>query len=100
MSTTEKPDATAAWDESKLPNPGPGRFWRLERNAKNQTKPIKISLMQALPGTRSSKFSDVVGYGQAPGIPDLIYEEAQTVLDIHGRVTELLGDYGWKPEVV
>jgi hypothetical protein len=94
MTTTEKPDASAAWDPKQLPAAGPGRFWRLERNPKNQTKPVKISLMQRYPGTKASSFASLVGFGQAPGIPEMIYEEAQTVLDIHGRVDEIVGEYG------
>lgn len=93
MSTAEA-DPQAAWDPAKLPTPGPGRFWRLERQPKNQTKPVKIALMQRYPGTKASSFATLVGYGQAPGIPDLIYEEAQKVLDIHARVEEIVGEYG------
>lgn len=94
MTDTEKPDPKAAWDPSKLPAPGAGRFWRLERQPKNQTKPVKIALMQRYPGTKASSFATLVGYGQAAGIPELIYEEAQKVLDIHARVEEIVGEYG------
>lgn len=97
MSTPEV-DPKATWDPSKLPAAGPGRFWRLERQPKNQTKPIKIALMQRYPGTKASSFATLVGFGQAPGIPDLIYEEAQKVLDIHSRVEEIVGEYGDEEE--
>lgn len=94
MTTTEEHDPAAAWDPSQLPPAGPGRFWRLERNPKNQSKPVKIMLMQRYPGTTSKSFATLVGYGQAAGIPGLVYEEAKSVLDIHGRVEEIVGEYG------
>lgn len=96
MSATETPDPTAAWEPEKLPAAGPGRFWQLERQPKNQAKPVKIALMQQMKGTKSPSFASLVGYGQAPGIPELIYEEAQRVLDIHARVEEIVGVYGFE----
>lgn len=94
MKDDEKPDPTAKWEPSKLPDAGAGRFWRIERNPKNQTKPVRISLMQQMSGTNHPRFATLVGYGQSAGIPELVYVEAQLVLDIHGRVEELVGEYG------
>lgn len=93
MSDTIEHDPNAAWEPSNLPPAGKDRFWRLERQPKNQTKPVKISLMQQLEGTSSRKFAMLVGFGAAPAIPTLIYEEARKVLDIHGRTHEVIGDY-------
>lgn len=98
MTIISDTDPKAPWEPEKLPSAGPGRFWQLERQPKNQSKPVKIALMQQMKGTKSPSFATLVGHGQAPGIPELIYEEAQRVLDIHARVEEIVGVYGFEAE--
>lgn len=79
--------------EKLLPEPGPGRWWKVEL-VKNVSKdPIKISLMQSQIEGRTA-LSESIGFLRTIATPEKVAEAADKVLVMVGDYAKVIGNYG------
>lgn len=82
-----------------LPNPGKGRFWRVELVKNVQKNPIKITLMEELVEGRRGMASPLA-FERTVAVPSKIKEAAEIVLVAAGDYKSVIGDYPLVPTPV
>jgi hypothetical protein len=76
-----------------LPDPGEGRWWKVEFRSNLSKLPMKVSLMESIrPGTKA--VSTTLNYGYTYAAVRSIVSEAEEILVRVGDYEKLVGDYG------
>jgi hypothetical protein len=75
-----------------LPNPGAGRWWKIELIAGQTGKPMKLSLMESFSGA-VKKPATAIYYLRTFADAKSIEEAAQKVLDAVGNYQSFVGEY-------
>ena len=78
-----------------LPKAGPGRFWKIDHNPKNISKPLHVELREYHSGniTQNAKFSRLIGQGNTTANEVAVRECADGILNRASRVDEFVGTY-------
>jgi len=76
-----------------LPDPGEDRYWIVTHQPRSRTTPVKIELRRQLHGTKSPKFTELLGYENTIANHEKIVEAMQLVLDRVGDVDRFVGVY-------
>jgi hypothetical protein len=86
---------TTPFDPQLLPDVGESRFWRITHEPRSRKTPVKVTLMQYLPGTGTKpSFAHPLGYENTVAVPEEIYLAAETVQVRCERIDEVVGDHG------
>lgn len=80
-------------DRESLPAVADNRFWRIEHQPKSRATPVKVTLMERLPGTGRNIMATAIGYENSIATPEAVIEAAEKVHVRSSRVDEVLGDY-------
>jgi len=79
-----------------LPDPGAGRWWKVELVKNVQKNPIKITLMEeAVAGRRA--LSTALAFGRTIAAPSKVAEAADMVLAQVGEYAKVIGEYPLAP---
>lgn len=76
-----------------LPDPGEGRWWRVERNVKWKATPITVTLMECMSGNRRS-LSRPLAFEVTIADPGQVAIAANLVLARVGDYLKVIGEYG------
>ena len=88
-----RPKTSLQLDPDKLPDVGERRFWRVEHQPKSRATPVKVTLLQRMPGTNLNSMATILSYENCIATPESIYEAAEKVAIRALHVDELVGDY-------
>lgn len=78
---------------ASLPEPGDGRWWKVERTTKYRTTPIVVTLMESMSGRRRG-LSKALAFELTIADPRRIADAAGLVLARVGDYEKVIGEYG------
>lgn len=81
--------------KAKMPEPGKGRWWKVELVKNASTKPIKVTLMESQVEGRTA-LSTAIGHTRTIATPAAVEAAADLVLVMVGDYADVIGNYNLK----